>query len=429
MASDTEFMKIKIALAYQRELDCITDKPIGTGAFGQVVEANCRNEGTTFAIKVLPFGDEEMKNQRREIEALASLKLSEESKRNIIQYFKTFIIKVGDKQKLCIQMELCSISLEKFIYENKIGGREIIKAKTSPRFYQQVFRQILNGLAVIHSMRWVHRDIHPGNILVVNQNPQRISDIHVKIADFGLARRIGIELELVGRTIFSKLEKVSQFTSNCIFRAPELLATDTYDFKVDVYSAGLVLYFISHYLEDTKKWQAEICNLKEHKIDVKERLYHNDDKKLIGLINNLLQDDPHERLSAQDAKEYMFPTQDVQKNLTDVRTSHEFLARKENEERYSQCVLKELTIAAMRIQVERGTRVISERQILEQERTVNDTKIRIKIEEDEDVKNIFNIAAREKRVVVVVVIEVEEEVDHVDTGISSGEVVPMRFST
>jgi serine/threonine protein kinase len=411
-----EFTKIKYALAFQREFDCVGDKPLGKGAFGHVVKAICRKEGRAYAIKVITK-DAKVKYQERELKALITFKLSEDSKQNVIEYFASWTLQVGDERRLCIQMELCSVSLDNFVYENEMGGPKIIQAQGPPRFYHQVFQQILSGLAFIHSIRWVHRDIHPGNILVVNPNPQQISDIHVKIADFGLARHIGVEIEyeVVGLTIVPKLEKVSQFPGNALFRAPEL-RTDTYDFKVDVYSAGIMLYFISRYLENKNEWNTELKDLKQRKFEPKERIFYKDEK-LSTLINNLLQEDPNARLSARRAKEYMFPTQTTPKDSTDAKESMPkipFIVRKENEQDFSQCCLNQFTLSAITAEVERGTGVKRRRQVLREERMVQGEKKRIKIEHDDNVKDIFNIAAQKERDVVVVVIEQPEEDDNLE---------------
>lgn len=48
-------------------------------------------------------------------------------------------------------------------------------------FLQDLMRQLLCGLAFLHSNRVMHRDLKPENILVTSQG-------QVKLADFGLAR-------------------------------------------------------------------------------------------------------------------------------------------------------------------------------------------------------------------------------------------------
>ena len=213
----------------------------GGGYYGQVLKAKCRETSEECAIKLVPvYQDEKEKYNRRELEALLKLNLSKESKLNIIQYFKSRLVLFNSKNTLCIQMELCWKDLKTFVYENRQFAPQTTHAQDSLRFYHHVFKQVLNGLISIHSIGWVHRDIHPGNILIVNPNPQHISDIHVKIADFGLARHIGkiptgakVSFTVSnGSTVHPEIEQPSPAKGG-FHAAPELLLGE-YNHKVDV---------------------------------------------------------------------------------------------------------------------------------------------------------------------------------------------------
>jgi serine/threonine protein kinase len=400
------------------------DGRLGKGAYGQVFKAKCRKDDKTYAIKMLPANKD--RYQKRELEALIKLNLLEESKRNFIEYFKAWFLEVGNVQKLCIQMELCWGDLQSFVFKNRHFGPQITQAQGT-QFYQHVFQQILNGLVVIHSIGWVHRDIHPGNILIVNSNPQRISDIHVKIGDFGLAKCIGytgIQFNVsCGKTLHPQLEQCTPAREGgSIYSAPELF-TKTYDEKVDLYSAGAVLYFISRYPEENdNKWITELNNLIQGKLDINESSVYKDDKKLCSLIKDLRRRNPNERPSASDAKKYMFPEA---KDSTDGNKAQKikFFARKEKEDLRT-CSLSELTFSALKAEVERRTCVKASQ--LRQEDMINGEKMRIVIEDDEDVEKIFENAtkkAQEGRYVVVVVTEKAEEYNTETRQISSGDIM------
>lgn len=85
-------------------------------------------------------------------------------------------------------------------------------------------KQILAGLAEIHSKRIIHRDIKPSNILVTGET--------LKIADFGL-----------GRTQAEPIRPYTPVVTTILYRAPEvILFNGNYSYEVDIWSVGCVFF-------------------------------------------------------------------------------------------------------------------------------------------------------------------------------------------
>ena len=94
-------------------------------------------------------------------------------------------------------------------------------AMTEERVRSYMF-QLLTGLAHMHAMGWVHRDLKTANLLVTAGNV-------VKIADFGLAKPMEHGREMTPRVV------------TLWYRAPELLYQDrSAGMPVDVWSAGCI---------------------------------------------------------------------------------------------------------------------------------------------------------------------------------------------
>ncbi|RIB07981.1 kinase-like domain-containing protein [Gigaspora rosea] len=87
------------------------------------------------------------------------------------------------------------------------------------------------NLSRIHNMGYVHKNIHSGNILLVNTNGT--ADIKPYISDFGLSNRI--EYKTSGGEIFGVLPYV----------APEILLGNEYTTAADIYSFGIILTEVS----------------------------------------------------------------------------------------------------------------------------------------------------------------------------------------
>jgi predicted Ser/Thr protein kinase len=87
-----------------------------------------------------------------------------------------------------------------------------------------IMSQLLEGLAHAHERRVWHRDIKPGNVIVMRSGK-------VKIADFGIARIEASELTQTGMMLGSPG-----------YMAPEQYAAAQIDHRADLFAAGVVFY-------------------------------------------------------------------------------------------------------------------------------------------------------------------------------------------
>ncbi|KAF2199812.1 Pkinase-domain-containing protein [Delitschia confertaspora ATCC 74209] len=111
--------------------------------------------------------------------------------------------------------------------EGELFNWIVMKQKLTEAEARKVFIQLFQAVKYLHERNIVHRDIKPENILVTDK------ELHVKLADFGLAKIIGEE---------------SFTTTLCgtpSYVAPEILENTNhrrYTRAVDVWSLGVVLY-------------------------------------------------------------------------------------------------------------------------------------------------------------------------------------------
>ena len=92
----------------------------------------------------------------------------------------------------------------------------------------KVALDVISGLTYLHNRRVIHRDIKPGNIILVSMNPDK--KIVAKLTDFG------------GSTIFNLNRTLSVEKGTVRYAAPELLASKTYTCQVDIYSFAITMY-------------------------------------------------------------------------------------------------------------------------------------------------------------------------------------------
>ncbi|XP_002971342.2 mitogen-activated protein kinase kinase kinase 3 [Selaginella moellendorffii] len=185
-------------------------KLIGRGSFGNVyVGFDSENVGRMCAMKEVPLlsddskSKESVKQLSQEIATLSRLRHT-----NIVQYYGSETMEDG----LYIYLEYVSGgSIHKLLQEYGAFKEPVIRSYT---------RQILSGLAYLHSTSTVHRDIKGANILVDTNGI-------VKLADFGMAKHLSVESFPLS------------FKGSPYWMAPEVIKqTHGYDLSVDVWSLG-----------------------------------------------------------------------------------------------------------------------------------------------------------------------------------------------
>lgn len=95
---------------------------------------------------------------------------------------------------------------------------------------QELYQQILEGIAYLHAHSVCHRDIKPSNILITKDRKR------VSLVDFNVAKQVRDGENFV---LFTKS------AGTMAFAAPERLRDNlVYDEKVDLWAAGIVLFML-----------------------------------------------------------------------------------------------------------------------------------------------------------------------------------------
>jgi len=134
-------------------------------------------------------------------------------------------LKKDDGPFLYIQMEYCpNQTLRDFIDEGLLDMDEVWR----------LFRQLLEGLAYIHSLGMIHRDLKPSNIFLDSNGD-------IKIGDFGLAVASD-KIEEIGFKATSTAMSLTGAVGTPFYMSPEQSVEDNarYTNKVDLYAAGII---------------------------------------------------------------------------------------------------------------------------------------------------------------------------------------------
>lgn len=186
---------------------------LGRGGMGEVYLALDEKLDREVAIKILPASEGgEGRRLRREARALAAL-----SHPNIVTIHA---VEEVDGRPFLVMERLEGSSLKEYIRPGGLPLEEFF-ALALP---------LTAAVAAAHERGILHRDLKPGNILI---SP----DGHLKVLDFGLARR-NAELAEPDRNE-SQAETV---VGTLPYLAPEVIENQPIDTRADVFSLGILLH-------------------------------------------------------------------------------------------------------------------------------------------------------------------------------------------
>ncbi|XP_018588063.1 LIM domain kinase 1a isoform X2 [Scleropages formosus] len=209
-----------------RPSDLIHGEVLGKGCFGQAIKVTHRETGEVMVMKeLIRFDDETQRTFLKEVKVMRCL-----DHPNVLKF-----IGVLYKDKRL-----------NFIAEYIKGGtlREIIKKMDSKYPWNQrvsFAKDIAAGMAYLHSMNIIHRDLNSHNCLVRENNS-------VVVADFGLARLM-VEDKNQDKLSSGKIQGLKKpdrrkrytVVGNPYWMAPEMIQGKSYDEKVDIFSFGIML--------------------------------------------------------------------------------------------------------------------------------------------------------------------------------------------
>ena len=187
----------------------IKGKIIGTGGFSICYKLYNVQDKKIYAAKEIIKNKSSYDRIKNEIDIYEYLKHD-----NIVNQKEHFIY--NDTQYLIF--EFC---------ENRDLSHLIDKRKKLKEIEVQYYiTQLIQALIHLHDRNIVHRDLKLGNIFLTGK-------MELKLGDFGLAKKLSF-----------RDEKISEMVGTPAYMAPEILENMGYSLEVDIWSLGVIMYYL-----------------------------------------------------------------------------------------------------------------------------------------------------------------------------------------
>lgn len=206
-----------------RPSDLIYGEILGKGCFGQAIKVTHLETGEVMVIKeLLQFDEETQKTFLKEVKVMRCLEHP-----NVLKFIG---ILYKDKR-----LNLIS----EYVQGGTLRDTILKMASDHPWNLRVSYaKDIAAGMAYLHSMNVIHRDLNSHNCFVRENQT-------VVVADFGLAQLVKDE-KTSSPGQMSKLNKLGRkkrytVVGNPYWMAPEMINGKIYDERVDIFSFGIVL--------------------------------------------------------------------------------------------------------------------------------------------------------------------------------------------
>jgi serine/threonine protein kinase len=255
------------------------DGRLGSGGMSTVHRATDRILERTVAVKILAehLSDDERFVARFRREALAVAKLIHP---NIVQVYDTGI----DQGRHYIVME----------FVEGRSGAQILQRQgpLEPRFAAEIGIQACSGLDYAHRRGIIHRDVKPGNLMIVGGPLGEGADLTVKLTDFGIARAIEQ----------TRITQVGSVVGTAAYLSPEQVRGEEATPATDVYALGVVLYqFLTGRLPYEGSTLAELAVRQQNERPLPPSTYNGEvPEPLGGAVLRALEGDTHRRYASAD---------------------------------------------------------------------------------------------------------------------------------
>ena len=248
-------------------------KEIGVGRNSHVNLGIHKKTGKLVTIKVIKKSDETKNEEELVFNEIDILKFCHHKNiAHLIDYFESI------NNIIIVLRYIEGNTLGEYLKENNFNFSETKVAN--------IMKQIAFGVKYLQKFGIIHRDLKPDNIMITEMN----NEINVKIMDFGLSK------------IVSNGEKLNEGYGTLYYAAPELIQNLPYNKEVDIWSLGVILFYIftSCYPfmgKEEDEIEEKIIN---DPVEFKDGEWEKISDTVQDLIKKCLEKYPEERISIDD---------------------------------------------------------------------------------------------------------------------------------